>query len=180
VSATLEYRLFEQPFYAGHFNGLYESERAEINVNNILTKEQKYWSEDEGIMQGIFGSAGVDVKGLVDIGGSYQMMFPDSGNVQGYSGKISLGEAIASKIPKLASGEIFWSKEKVGWDRDKKDNKKDAFFDPSIYTYFGYSVGIQMGENMIITIKNINTYIWNEDRELERQPNLVLETAITF
>jgi hypothetical protein len=190
VSVSLEYRYLKQPFFPGHFNSLYEAERVVISGDSILTKEQKYWSDSADVKKGIYGALGVDLKGLLIMNGHYCMMFPDKGDIEhGYSGRVALGESITKLIPKISSGEIFWVKERVGQDkyrkRDEDDPRiiwiySDAILQPSIFTYWGYAVGIQMGSNMIITIKNTNTYVRDENLDLQRETNLSLETAITF
>ncbi len=184
LSGSLEYRIFNQPFHPGHFNGWYEAERAMVSQGEILTKEQKYWDENlEGVDQGIYGALGLDVKGLATVGGSYKVMFPeDGGHVQGYTGSASLGQSITNLIPKLSSGSIFWHKDKVGDDlnQDGDIGSSDGFFEPNIYTYYGYSVGIQMGANMIITVNRITTHTRNTEGKLTKATNLSFETAVSF
>jgi hypothetical protein len=171
---SLEYRFFQLPFFPGHFNAFYEAERSVVGDGMLLTKEAKYWSGKSQTMQGIFGNAGVDLKGFATAEGSYKVMFPEKGSrVQGYTGRVALGEAVTNIIPKIASGEIFWVKERVGEDRD------DGFFEKSIYTYYGYGLGIEMGDHMIITVKNITTFI-RESNRLTPETNLYLETSISF
>jgi len=183
VSAVLESRIFKLPFFPGHFNSMYEAERSGVNGMQILTKEEKYWSGSSEISKGIYGSADVDLKKVITVGGSYKMMFPESGhNQEGYSARAALGEMITKFIPKVSSGEIFWVKEKVGQDvnPDGDPRSKDGFFDASIYTYAGYALGIQVGANVIVTVRNISTFHRDDNNELERETNLALETAITF
>ncbi len=183
LTARLEYRYLTQPFYPGHFNSMYESERAEIRNNGFFTKEEKYWSDTTGTLKGIFGSLNLDLKGLANVGGSYQILFPDEGKAfQGYSGRAALGQSIASLIPKLASAEVFWVKDKIGEDLNPDGDlgSKDSFFQPSIYTYYGYGIGIEMGGGLTITVKNINTYVRGTTGELTTQTSMSVETAITF
>ena len=83
---------------------------------------------------------------------------------------------------------VFWIKNKVGEDLNQEgvSGSEDSFFDKSIYSYYGYAIGFQMGANMTITVKNITSHYreaaspLTSNRKLVRNTNLVLETALSF
>jgi hypothetical protein len=172
----LEYRRLKGQFQVGNFNAAYEMERVRFMDGEYQTKEQTYWNAaaDNGISQGVYGRAGMDVFGAMQVNGSYYYLKgADHSNDQGYTAKAGVGKNILNMVPKIALVEAFYNKEHLYTDGDD-------FFERSIYTTYGYRVGFNLGGGMTVIMGNFTTFSRDENGKLVPASNFVAETVITF
>ena len=182
----LEYRRINGAFQVGHFDAGYEMERVRYIDGEYLTKEQVAWNNSTatGIKQGIYGRAGMDFFGMATATGTYSHLIskgqdPD----RAYTGKLALGETVTRLVPKIALAEIFYNKDHVGTDYYLHTNDKwahDSFFEPSIYTTYGYRVGMNLGGGMTLVVGKYTSYTHDTEGKLQSQNNFIAETVIAF
>ena len=196
-SFGLEYRFFQNYFNAGHFDNFYDMERVKFEGESYVTKSQNIWGIDRGVRHGIYGRLGVDLGGVVNVGGSYTHLFSDLEKVaysnpelphyhpdytadRSYSTEASLGKMIVNLIPKISTASVFYIKDYIGQGINDNGNA-DGFFDLSSNSKYGYNVGVNMGAGMTLKIGSLVTQEYmGEEEGLESRTNFTAETIFTF
>ncbi len=178
----LEYRYFQNYFNAGHFDAYYDMERVKFVQDAYLTKSELYWGIDRGVRKGIHGWLGVDLGGVLIVGGSYTHMFTDLKGAEddrAYTGSAALGDMLVQLIPKISSAEVFYEKDKVGLGLNN-EGKRDQFWELSTYSRYGYRIGVEMAQGMTLRIGSLVTHEYIEGQGLESRTNFTAETIFTF
>jgi len=171
-----EFRLVNGRFQVSNFDAAYEMMRVRLLDGSYQTKQQSVWdsTQDHGLSKGFFGRAGMDMWGIFQVNGTYSQLWAKDGSTdRGYTGKIALGKTVLGFIPKIAVVEAFYGKDHVRADHD-------SFFGPSIYTTYGYRVGLNLAGGMTVVVGNYTTYSRNTNNKLVPQSNFVAETVISF
>jgi hypothetical protein len=184
LTGNVEYRVVEGRFTPGYFDAYYLDER----YSRGLLKEKGDYI-DSVSLSGVFGRLGMDMFGVLDIGGAYQYMISDKGNdgaYEAYEATAGVGKTIMSRIPKFNLAEVYVRNanigvyEKYGKDGNKEpDGKKAGRFDRSPGMYWGYRLGFEIaaGASLIWDYR----YGWKvENGRLVPDNQMLLQTALRF
>ncbi|MDR2579344.1 MAG: hypothetical protein LBC70_11165 [Chitinispirillales bacterium] len=182
LSGNLEYRKVEGRFTHGFFDRYYLDERFS---RGLLMDKSEYLPDVS--LNGVFGSAGMDVFSLFRVGGSYQYMLgKDDARDQRYEASAGIGDAVMSRIPKINLAEIYIRNSHIGLPANFKFEKdgsmtdeKAWLFDRTPFMYWGYRAGFEItaGASLIFDYR----YGWNIDNgRLVADNYMLLQTAFRF
>jgi hypothetical protein len=187
--ARVEYRHIEGKFEPGYFNRYYLSERIS-RYPHVYTKEDSLSSAN---LNGIFGSCGFSLSGVLTLSGTYQRMAgeaPAPGAEkaldQRFHATASAGEKILERIPRLSRAMFYFDKTAIQrtWVYDTDGTRRyDRFFEKTPSTYYGYRAGIQLADAAMLVADM--RYGWHyEIRDgspaLVPDNNLRVETVLQF
>jgi len=185
VRLGAEYRVFQGPFQPGYFNATYDIERTRFLAGQAVTKEMFVYGKDAAertMLQGYFASAGWNAFDIVDVSGNYTEMFPsrDSAHTQrAMGGRIALGSVVTNLLKKISLAEAYWQKDRVGMDVTDPQGR-DAFFDNSIYTLYGFRVGSLLAPGLTLVVDRATTFVRQDDGGLKAMPQMRIETQLKF
>lgn len=180
--AGLEYRHVEGLFEPGFFNRYYLEERLQRmeDEDTILTKQQLLPNVS---LNGVFGRLGLNIADVIIVSGDYQLMLGENDSKdQRYEAKGEIGAKVVERIPKLTKAEIYIQKTNVGEKTlyDKYGNaKKDKFFDPTPFMYWGYRIGFELTEGAALVWDTRHGYK-HEGTELVDDLSISISTAFVF
>jgi hypothetical protein len=181
-----DYLQLDKAFQIGHFDANYDKFRAQVYDKEIKTKADLYWNQDLGFRQGIFGRLGADLW-AIDLSGSYTHLITNKSEVKddiSFTAKLAVAPKILEMIPKISKAEIFYNKDRIGQDyyKDADGNEKsDSFWEKSIYTVAGTSVGIEMSAGMELIWTTF--YTWDRDENgniIAKDKEFLMETTVSF
>lgn len=196
INWGLQYRILNSQFSPAHFDAAYEMQRMVFDQGKYVSKQKLYWSEDRGYREGIYGTLGIDLWGVANVGGSYSHLMsaidtiPDD---KAYSATAGLGQTVLSFIPKVSKAEVFFSKTRVGQDKytliDPDGGQvlhvHDGFFQKSKFATWGFTIGSDLGGGLQLNVTRATTF----EREfsadgtstrLVPNDNFYAETVLSF
>ena len=173
IYGQVEFRNLGGRFMPEYFDTYYLEER--YSRASLKSKNE---SLSDVSLNGIFGRAGGEIFGIINLSGTYQHMVGKNNETDSsitnryYEAKASLGEAVLDFIPKINLAEVYVRNSDIGtYDKYKTDGsldldenknpKKAMAFDRSPGMYLGYRAGIEiMGGLSII---GDYRYGWKEE-----------------
>jgi len=198
LNGNIEYRKIEGKFTPGYFDRYYLDERLPRRLfEDESGKGYKDKSEyiPDVSLNGVFGSASMDVFGLLQVNGSYQYMLGKEDNKdQRYEASAGVGEMITSRIPKIGLLEVYVKNSNIGmlgnfkYDKNGEIAKSDKAattnilagrFDRSPYMYWGYRAGFEIapGASLVWDYR----YGWTvKGDKLVPDNFMTIKTALTF
>lgn len=193
ISGQLEFRHLENRFEASFFNSSYEQDRLtftdtaftsgiyDIRTVKAIPKEAKL---DSISVNGIFGAASAGIGPVAILSGSYQhLVAKDADPVITMTASASTGALVAQKVPKLESVTLYWGKDRIGRVSiiDTVGNeRKDKFFENTIYTIYGYKIGFELAESVVLYWDKRTNFIYNKTGDLVPEVRMNIQTAIKF
>ncbi len=177
--AQVEYRHLENRFITNYFDGLYEINRAQVMYDPIKDTSiiiLKQYTLDSAIYNGIYGSLGASILNMIYLYGNYEYMIDDKDNtnqrvyLKGYVDK-----KLLSMIPKLSVLEVFYAKSNI-------DITEEKFWEPTIYTQYGYNIGISLVPNTTFIYKVLYYYVQTglTKTDVEKKKQLSIGIQTTF
>ena len=180
ISTNLEYRMNSRHFMYGFWDQTYELNRAQVvSDTEVITKRNQLLNY--GDLKGFYFSTNVSVLNFIDFNLSYQTMSGEVWNESndftannGYFGDNESNKSFlatlkfnTSKIPKVKVAEVYY----------ERNNDSDPFdFDnPSTNTVYGYNLGYELSEGVILLYKGRTTYINDLNNPGEVVPNFSLQ-----
>lgn len=184
--SRLEYRHIVGEFYPSYFNAYYLNERLTRNPNMIKENTLK-----DDTLNGVFGEMGININDIIILSGTYQRLVDKNGTDavflddfpldQRFEATTSIGGLLLEKIPKLNKAEIFFYKRNIqrvvmnpnGYLNGELP-EKDAFFEKTPNTYWGFRVGAEILAGASVTWET--RYGWKFDNA----DNLVDDNQISI
>ena len=137
----------------------------------IKTKDMSIFSDfdDSWTSSGLFGSANMNLLGLVSFSASYASMTADTVEYNSFNSVLTLN---TDNIPKLSAATAFY----------RRNNDKDPFDfnNPSENTVMGYRVGYEMSKGVSLIWEYSEFYRDNGTGRLEPVKQTKVETAFSF
>jgi len=184
-----EYRMIKAPFLPGHFNSMYDVDRARFIQKDPTTKELDVYGKDvagSGLLQGYYASAGWDVWGILKLGGSYSQLFAsddETPDLKAMSGSVGIGPKVTQLVKKLSLAELYWQKDRIGQDSwiDINGNlRREGFFQNSIYTVYGYRIGSEAAPGLMIIMDRQTSFARQSDGKLKSNTQMKIESQFKF
>lgn len=189
VTINAEYRMIKAPFLPGHFNSMYEVDRARFIQKTPTTKELDVYGNEvagSGMLQGYYVSAGWDVWGFLKLGGSYSQLFASDDStpdLKAMSGSVGIGPKVTQLVKKLSLAEVYWQKDRIGQDTWVDANlnlRREGFFQNSIYTVYGYRVGSEAAPGLMIIMDRQTSFSRQSDGKLKSNTQMKIESQFKF
>ena len=192
VSGSAEYRLFNAPFQPGHFNAVYDADRARFVQGAAVTKEQSIYglaTAQDGWLQGYFAAAQWDLFQFVTLGADYSHMFPSRASqdeLRAAGAKIALGKAGATLLKKISTAELYWHKDRIGLDRRPVVDAgvvrldADGFLENSLYTQYGVRLGSQIAPGLELIVDRQTSFNVDVEGKLKKENQMRVETRFVF
>ena len=173
LTGQVEFRHFRDDFDSGHFDNLYELDRARLDVaTGRATPKDARLGRDESA-SGIFGRVGADIGQLVYASADYQYLTGPVDPKQQVHGSASLSQQLLEKVPRLQLAEAYYQKNNIGV-------AEDDFFESTENTFYGYRIGLEMASGVSILWDARYVFARAADSELERQKITTIETVFSF
>ena len=130
-----EYRWVSGRFQPGHFDALYDVNRANVDpiTGTITTREAAL---QPASMQGVFGEASLTIRSALSASGSYQLLTGDASDAQIVEGRLGLAPELLATLPKVSSAEGYFEKRVQGANLG-------GLWDGNPDTRFGYTIVFQ-------------------------------------
>ena len=189
ITLNAEYRMIKAPFLPGHFNSMYDVDRARFIQKTPTTKELDVYGKDvagSGLLQGYYASAGWDVWGFLKLGGSYSQLFSSEDqtpDLKAMSGSVGIGPKVTQLVKKLSLAELYWQKDRIGQDTwiDTNGNlRREGFFQNSIYTVYGYRIGSEAAPGLMIIMDRQTSFARQSDGKLKSNTQMKIESQFKF
>ncbi len=189
ITLNAEYRMIKAPFLPGHFNSMYDVDRARFIQKTPTTKELDVYGKDvagSGLLQGYYASAGWDVWGFLKLGGSYSQLFSsedETPDLKAMSGSVGIGPKVTQLVKKLSLAELYWQKDRIGQDSwiDINGNlRREGFFQNSIYTVYGYRIGSEAAPGLMIIMDRQTSFARQSDGKLKSNTQMKIESQFKF
>ena len=135
-----EYQWTQGRFQHGHFDALYDVNRAIVdpNTGSITTRESTL---RDASMRGVFGEAFLNIYRTLLASGSYQYLTGEVSNAQIVEGRVGFAPEFLTRLHKVARAEGYFEKRVRGSDLGK-------LFDTTSDTRFGYLVILEPVANV--------------------------------
>lgn len=137
-----EYRWVTGRFRPGHFDALYDGNRAVVDPvsGGVTTREAAL---PDVSMKGIFADAKWTLGSLVTMGGSYQFLTGQGIDAQILEGRVALSSSFLDKVPKITEAEAYYEK--------RLDSRiLGGILDGTPDTRFGYRLGVTPLEHLVL------------------------------
>lgn len=189
VTINAEYRAIKAPFLPGHFNAMYEVDRARFIQKKPTTKELDVYGKDvagSGMLQGYYVNAGWDLWGFLKLGGSYSQLFSSDDStpdLKTMSGSVGIGPKVTQLVKKLSLAEVYWQKDRIGqdsWTDINGNFRHEGFFQNSIYTVYGYRVGSEAAPGLMIVMDRQTSFTRQTDGKLKQNTQMKIESQFKF
>ena len=165
-----EYRWVRGHFRPGHFDALYEGQRATVYsiADSVKTREMLI---PDVSMQGIFTDVRLSLGMLVDAEASYQHLSGKGTSDRRLEGRAALKPAFLKFFPKVTAAEAYYENRRLGPD-------SAGFFEVSQDMRFGYRLGLSPVARLSIVMDVEFTYVPDNTGGVERQRRLNLQSII--
>jgi hypothetical protein len=167
-----EYRWVTGRFQPGHFDALYDLNRAVVDSASgaVTTREAALLDQS---MQGIFVDASLDLGEFLRAGATYQFLAGGGFDAQMLEGRAQLSEKALATLPKISLAEAYYEKRFTSLDLG-------GFFDGTPNTRFGYRLGISPMAQLILSFEVEFTYELDENGGYVRRRALTIQSKINF
>ena len=178
VELLAEYRYNTRYFLFNYWDRSYELNRATVvfaEEDKILTKENSL--SNYGKMSGVYSQLIGNIANILYLTSSYTYM---NGEVKkngdnweteknnSFSTVLSLSKNL---IPRLKKAEAFYQQNNV------PNPFKFEFTETSLY---GYVIGFQISQDMILQYKSTTSFVMSPDGEYEQLSTILVETQFSF
>lgn len=167
-----EYRWVTGRFQPGHFDALYDLNRAVIDTltGTITTREASLLNQS---MQGIFADATLTLGLYLQAGATYQYLHGSSQDAQILEGRAQLSPNALSKLPKINLAEAYYEKRFTSFDTG-------GIFAGTPNTRFGYRLGLTPMQQLTLISEVEFTYEPDGLGSYKRRKTLNIQSQINF
>lgn len=167
-----EYRWVTGRFQPGHFDALYDLNRAVVDsaTGTILTREAALLNQS---MQGFFADATLKIGQYLQAGGTYQLLTGNNTDAQILEGRAQLSPNALALVPKVNLAEAYY---------EKRFNSLNlgGFFDGTSDTRFGYRLGLSPMPQLTLISDVEFTYEPDGQGGYLRRRTLNIQSKINF
>jgi hypothetical protein len=169
LSGQLGYRWMDGRIRPGHFDTLYELNRAlyDAATDSIITRQAALVDVR---MQGLFGDLRLSLGPVLFGQASYQHLTGGGSRDRRLEGRIGLRKGLLDQLPRLSLAEAYYENRKL-------DDAVD-FFEPTSDTRFGYRLGINPIPRLTVYSRVEFTYEPDEAGGYRRRRLLNLQSVI--
>ncbi len=174
ITFSIDYRQNTEKFLFHYWDQNYDNSRVKLLGSSAITKEQNLYKYGEA--QGVKVSLVSNIKYL-GVSFSYSHMNSDIWDDASSSYKSDDNHSIYTKLDidtsmlyKVRIAEMFYQQRNI-------DSPFD--FDPNEDSLFGYNVGIEMSDNMVLILKGRKSYACDDDH-CDPIKTTQIETQIIF
>ena len=173
VSFTFDFRKNTERFLFHYWDQNYDNTRVKFTGSSAATKEQELYKYGEA--QGVNFSISTNIKYL-GLSFSYSHMNSEMWNGSEYvsddnNSLYTKFDIDTSMLNKVRIAEMFY----------QQRNISDPFdFNPNVDTLFGYNLGIEMSDNMVLILKGRKSYECNSAGDCDPVKATQIETQIIF
>ena len=169
LSGQLEYRWMDGRIRPGHFDALYELNRAlyDAATDSIITRQAAL---TDVRLQGMFGDVRLSLGPFFFGQASYQHLTGEGSRDRRLEGRIGLRKGLLDQLPRLSLAEAYY-------ENRKRDAAAD-FFEPTSDTRFGYRLGINPIPRLTVYSRVEFTYEPDDAGGYRRRRLLNLQSVI--
>ncbi len=175
INISLEYRLKNGYFVPQFFDQSYDITRVvPVQMGDstfVKTKDMIIFADEESnlSLSGLYGAAGIDVFGFVNLNASYSSMVKDSIKFNSFYAGLEIKPNL---IPKLSEARAYYQ-------RNNDENPFD-FANPSINTILGYRVGYEIAQGVSLIWDFRQFYRDDGTGDLKPIKQTTIETAFNL
>ena len=167
-----EYRWITGRFQPGHFDALYDLNRAVVDSasGTIMTRESTLPNQS---MQGIFADASLKLGRYLQAGATYQFLTGNNSDAQILEGRAQLSPDALAYVPKISLAEAYYEKR---FNHLEQGN----FFAGTPNTRYGYRLGISPMPQLTLFSDVEFTYESDGKGGFMRRRTLNIQSKINF
>ncbi|HCR19519.1 MAG TPA: hypothetical protein DIU35_18735 [Candidatus Latescibacteria bacterium] len=172
LTVQAEYRWVEGHFSPGHFDALYEFNRATLSAgrDTIVTREETL---ENLTLQGVFGNVRLSLGPLLEAEGSYQHLSGKGNDDRRLGGRAYLKPALLRQLPQIEMAEAYYENRRRG-------SGGVNFFDASPDTRFGYKLGLNPVPKLSIILDVEFSYLPDGAGAFMRRRSFNLQSIISL
>ncbi len=167
-----EYRWITGRFQPGHFDALYDLNRAVVDsaTATIITREDALLDQS---MHGFFADASLNIGRYFQAGATYQFLTGTRADAQILEGRAQLSPDALAHVPKISLAEAYYEKRFDSFDLG-------GFFDGTANTRFGYRLGLSPMPQLTLVSDVEFTYVPDGQGGYLRRRTLNIQSKINF
>ena len=180
LNGQLDFRHFRGGFDARYFDELYELDRAHLDLatGQAQSKDARLGSSDE--LSGFFGHLGTEFGSYAYASVSYQYLTGTSDPKQQLIASAALSRKLLKYFPRLKRAYAYFHKNNIGRRLNEDGSGRDAFFEPTEDTFYGFDIGLNMKEGASVRWDTRFVFERTANRRLQRHKIMTLETVFDF
>ena len=168
-----EYRMKEKNFRFAWFNKNYESVRAQIIKDEIITLDNANIVTTDELFHGIFTKLRLSIFNVVDFVSSYEMLVLEGqDNEQKLFLDLGLNPQFAKNLPVIHGVNLFYENSRIM-------NLEQDFTTNNPYLFYGYTIGFDLG-GTIVTILQRFGFTYNGQGEIVEDSKLFIGMEAKF
>ena len=180
LRGQLEYRYFHDQFDAGHFDNLYELDRARLDLGSGRVQAKDARLAREADLSGVFGRATADVGQFVQAGAAYQYLAGGDEPKQEVRAEAELSPRALARVPRLRAARAYYQKNNIGARLNRAGTGDDGFFESTEDTFYGYALGLELAGEVTVVWDTRYVFARGADGRLQRRKVLGIETVFFF
>ena len=179
-NGQLDFRHFRGGFDARYFDELYELDRAHLDLatGQAQSKDARLGSSDE--LSGFFGHLGMELGSYAYASVAYQYLTGTSDPKQQLIASAALSRKLLKYFPRLKRAYAYFHKNNIGRRLNEDGTGRDAFFEPTKDTFYGFDIGLNMKEGASVRWDTRFVFERTANRRLQRHKIMTLETVFDF
>ena len=175
VTFAIDYRQNTEKFLFHYWDENYDNARIKLAGTSAVTKEENLYKY--GKAQGVKFSLSGNIK-YVSVSFSYNHMNTD---IWDSSSRTYISDDNNSIYAKLDIDTSMLNQVRIAEMFYQQRNISDPFsFDPNEDTLFGYNLGIDMSDNMVLILKGRKSFLCSENDDCDAVKTTQIETQIIF
>ncbi len=180
LNGQLDFRHFRGGFDARYFDELYELDRAHLDLatGQAQSKDARLSPSDE--LSGFFGHLGTEFGSYAYASVSYQYLTGTSDPKQQLIASAALSRKLLKYFPRLKRAYAYFHKNNIGRRLNEAGTGRDAFFEPTKDTFYGFDIGLNMKEGASVRWDTRFVFERTANRRLQRHKIMTLETVFDF
>ena len=179
-NGQLDFRHFRGGFDARYFDELYELDRAHLDLatGQAQSKDARLGASDE--LSGFFGHLGMELGSYAYASVAYQYLTGTSDPKQQLIASAALSRKLLKYFPRLKRAYAYFHKNNIGRRLNEDGTGRDAFFEPTQDTFYGFDIGLNMKEGASVRWDTRFVFERTANRRLQRHKIMTLETVFDF
>ena len=180
LNGQLEFRHFRRDFDSRYFDELYELDRAHLDLatGQAQSKDARLGHSDD--LSGFFGRLGTELGSYAHVSASYQYLTGTSDPKQQLIASTSLSRKLLKYFPRLKRAYAYFHKNNIGRNLNEDGTGRDAFFEPTEDTFYGFDIALNMKEGTSVRWDTRFLFERAADGRLQRHKIMTLETVFDF
>ena len=180
LNGQLEFRHFRRDFDSRYFDELYELDRTHLDLatGQAQSKDARLGHSDD--LSGFFGRLGTELGSYAHVSASYQYLTGTGDPKQQLIASASLSRKLLKYFPRLKRAYAYFHKNNIGRSLNEDGTGRDAFFEPTEDTFYGFDIALNMKEGTSVRWDTRFLFERAADGSLQRLKIMTLETVFDF